>query len=90
MVKLLVISFVLPLLILTTGCRDRIQWGAPGTIGQQRARAQVYDPYPDNDLGPAIVSGRPPGFERPSSPVRRLQQDNPHASRRPAPAPASW
>jgi hypothetical protein len=67
---------------LAGGCRNSINWGPPGTIGQQRARAHVYDPYPNNDLAPPIVSGRPPGYDRPTSEVRRLQQDNPYARKR--------
>lgn len=74
-----------PLLVvmccLAMGCRYGVNWGAPGTVGQQRARAQVHDPFPSSDLGPPIVSGRPQGFERPTSEVNRLQRDNPFARR---------
>lgn len=50
-----------------TGCYLKPNWGAPGTIGAQRSRAVLFDPYPNNDLGPPVVSGRPLGFERPLS-----------------------
>ena len=34
----------------------------PGTAESQRAWAQRYDPYPQNDIGPAVLGGRPLGF----------------------------
>jgi hypothetical protein len=38
---------------------------------QQQQRATIYDPYGDNDAGPAIVGGRPREFQKPSAePVR--------------------
>jgi hypothetical protein len=37
----------------------------PGTAEQQRADAERFDPYPDPDAGPAVLGGRPPGFQRP-------------------------
>jgi hypothetical protein len=48
-----------------TGCYLKPNWGSPGTIGDQRSRAVLFDPYPNNDLGPPVISGRPLGFERP-------------------------
>lgn len=51
----------------SSGCYLRPNWGPPGTIGAQRSRAVLFDPYPNNDLGPPVVSGRPLGFERPLS-----------------------
>lgn len=74
-------GFVL-ILVAATGCQNRFNLSPPGTIGEQRARAQLYDPYPDNDLGPPIVGGRPLGFDRPSAQPRRLQQDNPFAKKK--------
>lgn len=50
-----------------SGCYLRPNLGPPGTIGAQRSRAVFFDPYPNNDLGPPVVSGRPLGFERPLS-----------------------
>jgi hypothetical protein len=37
----------------------------PGTAAEQRADAERFDPYPDPDLGPEVLGGRPPGFTRP-------------------------
>ncbi len=62
---LLRVGAVILILGLTSGCYLRPNWGAPGTIGAQRSRAVLFDPYPNNDVGPPIVSGRPLGFERP-------------------------
>ena len=43
----------------------------PGTIQQQRLRATVHDPYPDQDLGPEVVGGRPREYQQPlPEPVR--------------------
>lgn len=40
----------------------RSWFAPPGTIQQQRARATLHDPYPDQDLGPEVVGGRPREF----------------------------
>lgn len=79
-IKLAAGTFFVPL-VLIVGCHLRPDFGPPGTIGQQRARAAVHDPFPNNDLGPPIVSGRPRGFDRPGAEPNRLQQDNPYAIR---------
>ncbi|MDD4268632.1 MAG: membrane or secreted protein [Pirellulales bacterium] len=55
------------------GCRGmhipRIQ--GPGTAPYQRGIAERFDPYPENDVGPAVVGGRPRDFDRPAAePVR--------------------
>jgi len=47
------------LAVVPAGCNN------PGPANVQRARAQWYDPYPSNDLGPAISGGRPQGFDKP-------------------------
>jgi len=66
--------------LLFSGCHLRPDWGPPGTIGAQRARANTHDPFPDNDLGPPIMGGRPLGFDRPRSEATHLQ-DSPYARR---------
>lgn len=46
-------------------------WRHPGTIQQQRIRATVHDPYPDQDAGPDVVGGRPRDYQQPlAEPVR--------------------
>jgi len=70
---------IFALAFLITGCGTaRLDLGPPGTIGMQREKAVIHDPYPSNDLGPPIVGGRPAGFDLPLSPTKSLQV-NPHA-----------
>lgn len=64
---------------LVAGCgTTQLNLGPPGTIGMQRERAVIHDPYPSTDLGPPIVGGRPAGFDLPLPPTKSLQV-NPHA-----------
>jgi hypothetical protein len=37
----------------------------PGNIQSQRLRAVVHDPYPDPDLGPPVLGGRPRDYFEP-------------------------
>ncbi|MBI3464851.1 MAG: hypothetical protein HY000_17620 [Planctomycetes bacterium] len=37
----------------------------PETAEYQRSEAQQFDPYPQDELGPAVVGGRPPDFQEP-------------------------
>lgn len=55
------------------GCRYGLNLGPPGTIGMQRERAVIHDPFPSPDLGPEIVGGRPREFDRPLSQAKGLQ-----------------
>ena len=61
------------MLTVATGCHLRPNFGPPGTIGMQRSRAVLHDPYPSNELGPQIVGGRPLGFDRPQAETEGLQ-----------------
>ncbi len=61
-----------------TGCYLPILNGPPGTIGMQRSRAVLFDPYPSDTLGPPIVGGRPRGFDLPLADVTNAQS-NPNA-----------
>ncbi len=47
------------------GCQNmgRPAWLNPGSPNAQVERAERFDPYPQNDVGPSTVSTRPPGFE---------------------------
>ncbi len=38
---------------------------SPGNLDTQRARAVMFDPYSDVDIGPEVVGGRPRQFQRP-------------------------
>jgi hypothetical protein len=46
----------------------------PGRVELQRANAEVFDPYPENDLAPAIDGGRPREVGPPRNQVERSQQ----------------
>lgn len=59
----------------------------PGWAPQQRARAVQFDPYPQNDVGPEIVGGRPPDFAVPPNEVTRAFQNNPLPRQSSAPLP---
>ena len=39
----------------------------PGTEAKQQARAQGWEPYPENDVGPPVVGGRPREYQDPPS-----------------------
>lgn len=62
------------------------RWGGgpygQGSVERQKARAAVFDPYPLNDIGPAVVGGRPPGFMNPLPEPRRneMTRQNPWAN----------
>ena len=69
-------TMLLTLLSLTvaagTGCRGTALPDVfhPGTLEQQRRSAERFDPYPENNLGPAVEGVRPRGFDQPwSEPV---------------------
>ena len=58
----------------------------PGPAGYQRAIAEDFDPYPQNDVGPKIVGGRPLDYQIPPDEVARARQQQPVGPWR-APAP---
>jgi hypothetical protein len=47
------------------GCRDISgpNWTHPGTTEEQRAWAERYNPYPETNIGPDVVGGRPREFQ---------------------------
>ncbi len=60
------VAILLPLsFVFLSGCYLTPNLGPPGTIGMQRSRAVMNDPFPNNDIAPPIVGGRPLGFDRP-------------------------
>jgi hypothetical protein len=46
----------------------------PGPANYQRANAVQFDPYPQNDMGPPIVGGRPREYAIPPNEVERANQ----------------
>lgn len=65
--KLAISGLILAVVVGTSsGCYlARKSFGQPGPIEAQRSRAVLHDPFPNNDVAPAIVGGRPLGFDRP-------------------------
>src|SRR5690606_3716257 len=60
-------------LLAVAGCRspgERVL-PAPGPIWYQQQQAVLHDPYPDNDLGPAMTGVRPPSYDRPAPEATR-------------------
>lgn len=57
------------------GCTSlaRPNWAHPGPADYQQSRAQLFDPYPENEPGPRIVGARPLEFDRPPAEVLRVQ-----------------
>jgi len=45
----------------------------PGSEQQQQLRAQRFDPYPDNAMGPPVVGGRPLEYTEPRPEALRVQ-----------------
>ncbi len=59
-------------IVAVAGCSSSVarpNWLNPGEIGYQRQQALRYDPYPEDDLGPPIVGGRPREYDRPREPA---------------------
>ncbi len=57
----------------------------PGPAYFQRNNAVQFDPFPQNDMGPEIVGGRPREFQKPPHEVTRARQQQPIAPWRTAP-----
>lgn len=55
------------------GCqRYQFSQSPLGTVHEQRVRATIHDPWPDNDVAPEIVGGRPREFEKPQAEAERI------------------
>lgn len=62
----------------------------PGPAGYQRAEAVEHDPYPQGDVGPEVVGGRPLGYLQPVNEVDRARMAAPRPPvLQPIPVP-SW
>lgn len=50
-----------------SGCRSlaRPDWTHPGRMEVQQKRALRFDPYPENEPGPALVDVRPREYQKP-------------------------
>ena len=49
-------------------------WNNPGTMSQQQQRANVFDPFANNEMGPEIVGGRPRDFQKPMNEATRAHE----------------
>jgi hypothetical protein len=73
MARSISLTFCLGLVACTCGCEGVRDVFHPGDEKTQVVRSQIYDPYPDPDLGPPIVGGRPPDYVSPRAEVLRVQ-----------------
>ena len=76
-------------MLFTSGCYLPILNGPPGTIGAQRTRAVLNDPFPSDTLGPPIGGARPRGFDLPLADTT-IFQSHPAARRKQPYAPANF
>ncbi|MEQ1903759.1 MAG: membrane or secreted protein [Pirellulaceae bacterium] len=59
-------------------------FGPQGTFEYQRGQAVLHDPFPNNDAGPAVVGGRPLGYERPLAEPENNQEYRSRGGKAPA------
>jgi hypothetical protein len=76
--------------LVATGCADVAfpRLLHPGSEEYQQVRAERFDPYPLNDVGPPIVGGRPMAYDVPSPWAERVQNNETYQERFHQPAPA--
>ena len=69
---LLVVALLLP-----CGCADIAvpRLLHPGSEEYQQTRAERFDPYPEPDVAPEIVGGRPLQYLKPAPPAERMQNE---------------
>ena len=72
--SLIALSAVLPA---CCGCLAMPNLAHPGTEEHQQARAQVFEPYPENDPGPPVVGARPREYQDPRAEVTRASSQRP-------------
>jgi hypothetical protein len=48
-------------------------WNNPGSMSQQQQRANVFDPFANNEVGPEVVGGRPRDFQKPITEATRAK-----------------
>lgn len=59
------------------GCRsmERPSLCWPGPSAYQQQKAQRFDPYPENDIAPPVVGGRPIDYMEPVAEPSRARWD---------------
>jgi len=57
------------------GCRSvgPPNWLHPGTAAHQQSKAERFDPYPENELGPEVLGGRPREYQKPPAEPARAR-----------------
>jgi hypothetical protein len=60
-----------------SGLMRAYNYAQPGDVRYQRSVATAHDPYPLDDVGPEVLGGRPPGYEKPLPEVERARLFNP-------------
>jgi hypothetical protein len=80
MYKILRIALPAALLAGVAGCQgmDGPNLSSPGTVAEQRLRAQRFDPYPEDEAGPPIEGARPREFQTPPAEVKRSRWTHPN------------
>ena len=66
------------------GCSSAVTWPNwchPGWIGEQRGRAERFDPYPTIDLSQSMYGTRPRDFMVPPSEVQQSQNQRSYVRR---------
>ena len=61
------------LLAAAGGCLAPPRLCGPGSERQQQGRAQLFEPYPESELGPAVAGSRPREYTNPRAEVLRVQ-----------------
>ena len=64
------------------------KWRSPGPAYYQQYQAIRHDPYPQDDMGPEVIGGRPLGYQKPPPEVTRARQSLPWGNWRGARLPA--
>ena len=75
MPRLVSVTLIAALMFGTVGCGG-LQWPRlrrPGPAYFPQQQATLYDPYPEDDLGPPVVGGRPRGYLNPYPQTERLR-----------------
>jgi hypothetical protein len=60
------------------GCVTPPRWLGPGPAAYQQRKAERFDPYADNDIGPTVVGGRPRDFDKPVAEPTRARWTRPN------------
>jgi hypothetical protein len=81
----LVIVSSLMVVMTAVGCNlAGPNFGPQGTFEYQRGQAVLHDPFPNNDAGPAVVGGRPRGYDRPLAEAENNQEYRSRGGKAPA------